>query len=257
MQLIYPAHVIAASSFYFARKHTQTIVPKGPDGKEWYEQYHVKLEDLKGSHSNKALFKADIGKDAVMIMVDIYRTLPHLKYQGKYPSHISSPATGQNTPQPNGTANPENTYRELSTSPLAPPNPAEKKISPLQSPSRKNRDIIPSVLRHETSVSPDRKRGRSMERQNSRSRIDSYRPQQREKSRSRSRGHGGPPRKSSIDRYSPERNRRGQMDNYVHAPQRPRKRSVDENARESYGREKRRRDEERREAEEISEGEIR
>jgi len=61
MQLIYPAHVIAASSFYFARKHTQTVVPKSPDGKEWYEQYHVKLEDLRGPHP-KALFKLTLRK---------------------------------------------------------------------------------------------------------------------------------------------------------------------------------------------------
>jgi protein BUR2 len=49
MQVMYPAHVIAASSFYFARKHTQTIIPQSPEGKEWYEEYHVRLEDLRGT----------------------------------------------------------------------------------------------------------------------------------------------------------------------------------------------------------------
>ena len=210
------------------------------------------IRRLEGS-SSQSTVQADIAKDAVMIMVDIYQTLPHLKYQGKYPSHIASPAdTGKSTPQPNGPTDPKNTYLEPSTSPLPPCPPAEKELSSLQSTSRKNEDIIRSPLRQETSVS-DRKRGRSMERRNSPLIIDSYRPRQRENSRSQSRGRVGPPRKSGIDRYSPEKNRR---DNYVPAPQQPRKRSVDEDVGNDRGREKRRRDEENGDWE-ISEGEIR
>lgn len=212
------------------------------------------IRRLEGSSSQSAV-QADIAKDAVMIMVDIYQTLPHLKYQGKYPSHIASPAdTGKNTPQPNGNPDPKNTHPEPSASPVPPcPPPAEKEISSVESTSRKNGDIIQSVLRQETPVSSDRKRGRSMERRNSPLIIDSYRPRQRENSRSQSRGRVGPPRKSGIDRYSRERNRR---DNYVPAPQRPRKGSVDGDVENSRGREKRRRDEENGDWE-ISEGEIR
>jgi hypothetical protein len=66
MQVMYPAHVIAASSFYFARKHTQTMVPKSPEGKEWYEEYHVRLEDLRGTkHLKPNLFQQksdDVGR---------------------------------------------------------------------------------------------------------------------------------------------------------------------------------------------------
>jgi len=45
---MYPAHVIAASAFYFGMKFTGTKVPPGPDGKEWWEQYGVKIENLRG-----------------------------------------------------------------------------------------------------------------------------------------------------------------------------------------------------------------
>ena len=48
MQIIYPAHVIAAAAFYFARKFTHTQIPKGSDGKAWWEQYGVRIEDLRG-----------------------------------------------------------------------------------------------------------------------------------------------------------------------------------------------------------------
>lgn len=49
MQVIYPAHVIAAAAFYFARKFTHTQIPKNLDGKEWWEQYGVRIEDLRGT----------------------------------------------------------------------------------------------------------------------------------------------------------------------------------------------------------------
>jgi protein BUR2 len=55
MQVMYPAHVIAASSFYFAKKHTQTIIPKSPEEKEWYEEYSVRLEDLRGTKCIKPI----------------------------------------------------------------------------------------------------------------------------------------------------------------------------------------------------------
>ena len=51
MQIIYPAHVIAAAAFYFARKFTHTQIRKNPDGKEWWEQYGVRIEDLRGIRS--------------------------------------------------------------------------------------------------------------------------------------------------------------------------------------------------------------
>jgi hypothetical protein len=50
MQVMYPAHVIAAAAFYFARKFTQAEVPKGANGKEWWEDYGVKIENLRGRH---------------------------------------------------------------------------------------------------------------------------------------------------------------------------------------------------------------
>jgi protein BUR2 len=48
IQIMYPPHVIAAAAFYFARKFTRTTLAKGPEGKEWWEEYGVKLEDLRG-----------------------------------------------------------------------------------------------------------------------------------------------------------------------------------------------------------------
>jgi len=50
MQIMYPAHVIAAAAFYFARKFTHTEVPRGSDGKEWWEQYGVNIELLRGKN---------------------------------------------------------------------------------------------------------------------------------------------------------------------------------------------------------------
>jgi hypothetical protein len=49
MQVMYPPHVIAAAAFYFARKFTHTEVPRSADGKEWWEQYGVKIENLRGT----------------------------------------------------------------------------------------------------------------------------------------------------------------------------------------------------------------
>lgn len=48
VQIMYPPNVIAAAAFYFARKFTHTEVPRSPDGKEWWEQYGVKIEALRG-----------------------------------------------------------------------------------------------------------------------------------------------------------------------------------------------------------------
>jgi hypothetical protein len=48
MQIMYPPHVVAAAAFYFGRKFTQTKVPRNADGKEWWEQYGVKIENLRG-----------------------------------------------------------------------------------------------------------------------------------------------------------------------------------------------------------------
>ena len=55
MQVIYPAHVIAAAAFYFARKFTHTHIEKGPDGREWWEQYGVRIEDLRGTPTPHSL----------------------------------------------------------------------------------------------------------------------------------------------------------------------------------------------------------
>jgi protein BUR2 len=49
MQIMYPPHVIAAAAFYFARKFTHTELPHDVDGKEWWEQYGVKIENLRGT----------------------------------------------------------------------------------------------------------------------------------------------------------------------------------------------------------------
>ena len=49
MQLLYPPEVIAAAAFYFAKKFTKATVPPSPDGKEWWETYGVKLDDLRGN----------------------------------------------------------------------------------------------------------------------------------------------------------------------------------------------------------------
>lgn len=48
MQILYPPEVIAAAAFYFAKKFTKTTVPASSDGKEWWETYGVKLDDLRG-----------------------------------------------------------------------------------------------------------------------------------------------------------------------------------------------------------------
>ena len=47
IQIQYPAHVIAAAAFYFARKFTATVLLPRLGDKEWWEEYGVKLEDLK------------------------------------------------------------------------------------------------------------------------------------------------------------------------------------------------------------------
>lgn len=46
---MYPAPVIAAAAFYFARKFTNSDVPRDAEGKEWWEQYGAKIEHLRGS----------------------------------------------------------------------------------------------------------------------------------------------------------------------------------------------------------------
>jgi protein BUR2 len=48
VQIMYPPNVIAAAAFYFARKFTHSDVPRNPEGKEWWEQYGVKIEPLRG-----------------------------------------------------------------------------------------------------------------------------------------------------------------------------------------------------------------
>jgi hypothetical protein len=184
-----------------------------------------------------------------MMMVETYETLPHLKYLGKYPSHIVTPTNPhKSTPQQSAS---ETLIREPSTSPLRPlvPKASTSKSSPQPSSSRKNgyvprKDPSTSPGRKQGGMaSPETKRGRSMERTGSRnSLVDSYRPS-REGSRSSSWGRL-PPR--GIDRYSPEQ-RRG-LDSYV--PRR--KRSVD--VWDDPGRAKRTRDSEDRD---ISEGEVR
>jgi hypothetical protein len=160
-----------------------------------------------------------------MMMVETYQTLPHLKYLGKYPSHIVSPTYhNKSTSQHNGSETP---VREQSTSPLPPLEPIPSSTKPsLQPPSpRRNGDLprkAPSTSpgrKRAPTASPETKRGRSMERRGSRnSLVDSYRPS-REGSRSSSQGRL-PPR--GVDRYSPERRR--EVDSYVPGL----KRSVDE-----------------------------
>ena len=48
MQVMYPSHVIAAAAFYFASKFTKSEVPRTSDGKEWWQEYGVNLESLRG-----------------------------------------------------------------------------------------------------------------------------------------------------------------------------------------------------------------
>jgi hypothetical protein len=48
MQIMYPPRVIAAAAFYFAKKFIGTEIPKEEGAKEWWEEYGVDLEDLRG-----------------------------------------------------------------------------------------------------------------------------------------------------------------------------------------------------------------
>src|SRR5580658_495798 len=104
-----------------------------------------------------------------MMMVETYQTLPHLKYLGKYPSHIVSPTFhNKSTSQHNGSKTP---VREQSTSPLPPLEPKSSSAKPSVQPSSLQRNG--DVPRRATSTSPgpkgaptaspETKRGRSME----------------------------------------------------------------------------------------------
>ena len=236
MQVMYTPHVIAAAAFYFARKFTHAEIPKRPDGREWWEEYGVKIEQLRG---------------AVMMMVDVYNTLPHLKYHGQYPASVVSPQEQQkeNSHQNGTTAEEDVEMKDAASTPAdsATQMVTEDQekvtlpalISPKLAPSQ------PELPKSSKGRSPTTSaRGRSPGRP-SRGR-DTYRPGDR--SRSRSVGRGKPPR--GVDRYVPSIQRRG-TDTYI--PSRsPRKRPNDENS-PSQGREKRRRTPD----EDISEGEIR
>ena len=48
MQIMYPPRVIAAAAFYFARKFSGTEIAKEEGSVEWWEEYGVRLEDLRG-----------------------------------------------------------------------------------------------------------------------------------------------------------------------------------------------------------------
>jgi hypothetical protein len=238
---MYTPHVIAAAAFYFARKFTLTEVAKRSDGREWWEEYGVKIEQL---------------RDAVMMMVEVYNALPHHTYHGKYPTSVVSPPEHHTErPRHNGlhsedvdvemkdSTSPSNNARATSKENTSPRNISSPKPAASQTESPKS-----------TKRSPLRERGRSPSRA-SRS-VDSYRPGDRStsrgrigRSRSRSKGRAAPSR--GIDRYVPPPPQRGR-DTYIPPPRSPRKRTNNENS-PGQGREKRRRTPD----EDISEGEIR
>lgn len=245
MQIMYTPHEIAAAAFYFARKFTQTEIPKGPDGKEWWEQYGVKIEHL---------------RDAVMMMVEVYNTLPHLHYHGKYPSSMVSPPDHHGHKQhshQNGTVSGDIEMTDAAPSTSADNSqqpPDEKMASPKPTPSQNESPRstrIKSPSPRERGRSPTRAprdtdaNGSSRYRSSSRSRRSHSRG-----GRSRSHSHGRhAPR--IIDRYvSPVKPR--ERDTYIPPQRSPRKRP-NEGISPNRGREKRRRSPD----DEMSEGEIR
>jgi len=247
IQIMYPPHVIAAAAFYFARKFSRTNLSKGPDGKEWWEEYGVKLEDLRGILLESHMLTID----AVMLMIETYKELPTLKYSGKYPqSIVSPPETGKATPHLNGAEKPleqieksveESNGTRKSSEALEVKSSPPKSTSPRPSPPPRRR----------STVSPAR--GRSPPRRI----IDSYRPGsprsgRSAEHRSRSRGNGRRP-SLPVDRYSSpdirSRDFGSKVDTYIPPA---RKRSIDD-AETTQGREKRRKSEDG----EMSEGEIR
>jgi hypothetical protein len=190
-----------------------------------------------------------------MMMVDTYSSLPHLRYQGNYPSSMVSPQeTGKDTPQQNGTndeeAKVETPKNIVDIDTTVKKESQSEEIGEDISPTPKA-SVPPQSSPHKRSVSPVRAdRGQRSSRI-----IDSYRPSSpnrkpskpREKSRSRSRGH------RPIDRYSSSNLRRSnsKTDSYIPPP---RKRSIDEDS--TQGREKRKRNSSSEERE-MSEGEVR
>ena len=244
MQVMYTPHVIAAAAFYFARKFTHTEVHTGDEGKEWWEQYGVKIDQL---------------RDAVLMMVEIYNTLPHLNYQGKYPSSaVSPPDHHKERLHENGT-----TSEDVEMKDAAPNTPAETtqlRTEPKETPSTQpimSPKVRPSVSSSPKSTRitspPPRERGRSPARA-PRGR-DVYRPNERSRSRgghaSRSNSRSARRVPRGVDRYVPPASSR-ERDSYIPPRRSPRKRPNDENS-PVRGREKRKRSPE----EEMSEGEIR
>ena len=249
MQIMYPPNAIAAAAFYFAKKFTQTEIPRSPDGKEWWEQYGVKIEQLRGIVLRN---RSDI--DSVMVMVDIYNTLPQLQYQYKYTSSIvSPPETAKATPIHNGqTQNDVEmrgvneskvAYQENGGSPKDEPEEGETKSSPI---SKQLSSQPESPKSSKRSSSPSRS-GRSRSPRQRRGTVDSYRPplQGRSYSHSQSRPRGREGQRPRNDyRYSETVERRR-----YNSP--GRKRYSD------YEVDTDRREKRRRESEEMSEGEVR
>jgi hypothetical protein len=238
MQIMYPPHVIAAAAFYFARKFTKTEVTRGMDGKEWWEIYGVKIENLRGMVLCNGF---DI--DAIMLMVDTYNTLPQLKYQGKYPPSMVSP---QEAAQHSAEENRGSPMQVVSTEEIRAAFTTENGNAIGNEDPEASKPPIPkasSPERAPPSSSPVRvDRGRSPRPRNRG--MDSYRPRSPDQYRSQSRGsrsnsHSkrGSHARSRVDRYvSPERRFSGR-ERDVYIP--PRKRSYDDNS--PRGRDKRRR----------------
>lgn len=240
IQIRYPAHVIAAAAFYFARKFTQTTIPKGAGGKEWWEEYGVNLEDLRGTQSRTVNC---LQADAIMLMIETYNELPTLRYSGKYPSSIvSPPETGKSTPQQNGADLPAEQPEKKPVEELNGKRMSSETFEVRSSPPKSTSPGGSPPPPRRSTVSPARSRSPP------RRSIDSYRPGS---PRSRSRGTGRRP-SGTIDRYSsPDIRYRdvGKVDTYIPPG---RKRSIDD-ADSIQGREKRHKSEDS----EMSEGEIR
>ena len=250
MQVMYPAHVIAAAAFYFARKFTQTEVSKCADGKEWWEDYGVKIENLRGT----ALSLTGLMLDSLMMMVELYEMLPQLQYQGKYPNSMVSPnETGKDTPQHNETTLQEDISQENGSK----TENLESKTEENGTSNQENRDISPaksppaadSPNRRRSSITSLRDdRGRSPRRK-----IDSYVPSRDSRSSDRrpsdSRGRG-----SSYSRYvSPEKRRRSGDYYHPHGDYSSKRRRSIHDGEPDSSPEKRRKSDEG----EMSEGEIR
>jgi hypothetical protein len=285
MQVIYPAHVIAAAAFYFARKFTHTHIEKGPDGREWWEQYGVRIEDLRGTpHATPPVAEDIVDVDVVLAMVDVYNSLPHLGYEGKYPPAIISPqisergipvrngsataATGdgkgsegteRKTGLENGMMKKENIPdyqredQEMSSPPPPPPPLPAAQESSRQPPRERSVNIPPP----ERGRSPTR-RLHPINNNNNKESHGPHSPSWRNYSCSRSPSRGRSSERGSarhIDQYiSPERRKLQQGDTYIPPLQQGRKRSFDEGE-ETTGRDKRQRSFSS--EGEISEGEVR